>query len=198
MKSFLKNHSYNMVTMLLNQLVLSMFGFSLVLAAMKIDNDVLRNVTSIFSILFYLLLLYMKAWDIGFRDKASVEQGKKANTPYLGALISLGANAINYVFALFVMLRALLPKAEFISSIGDVCQAISVFLNGMYSGLLANQVGGAALNTYWFVFFLTPIPAILVCGLAYYFGLHDVKYTGFFHKNQYPETDRDPNPKRKG
>lgn len=198
MKGFLKNHSYNMVTMLLNQLVLSMFGFSLVLAAMKIDNDVLRNVTSIFSILFYLLLLYMKAWDIGFRDKASVEQGKKANTPFLGALISLGANAINYVFALFVMLRALLPKAEFISSIGDVCQAISVFLNGMYSGLLANQVGGAALNTYWFVFFLTPIPAILVCGLAYYFGLHDVKYTGFFHKNQYPETDRDPNPKRKG
>ena len=198
MKGFLKNHSYNMVTMLLNQLVLSMFGFSLVLAAMKIDNDVLRNVTSIFSILFYLLLLYMKAWDIGFRDKASVEQGKKANTPYLGALISLGANAINYVFALFVMLRALLPKAEFISSIGDVCQAISVFLNGMYSGLLANQVGGAALNTYWFVFFLTPIPAILVCGLAYYFGLHDVKYTGFFHKNQYPESDRDPNPKRKG
>lgn len=187
-----------MVTMLLNQLVLSMFGFSLVLAAMKIDNDVLRNVTSIFSILFYLLLLYMKAWDIGFRDKASVEQGKKANTPFLGALISLGANAINYVFALFVMLRALLPGAEFISSIGDVCQAISVFLNGMYSGLLANQVGGAALNTYWFVFFLTPIPAILVCGLAYYFGLHDVKYTGFFHKNQYPESDRDPNPKRKG
>lgn len=198
MKGFLKKHSYDMVTMLLNQLVLSMFGFSLVLAAMKIDNDVLRNVTSIFSILFYLLLLYMKAWDIGFRDKASVEQGKKANTPFLGALISLGANAINYVFALFVMLRALLPGAEFISSIGDVCQAISVFLNGMYSGLLANQVGGAALNTYWFVFFLTPIPAILVCGLAYYFGLHDVKYTGFFHKNQYPESDRDPNPKRKG
>ena len=198
MKGFLKNHFYNMVTMLLNQLVLSMFGFSLVLAAMKIDNDVLRNVTSIFSILFYLLLLYMKAWDIGFRDKASVEQGKTANTPFLGALISLGANAINYVFALFVMLRALLPSVAFISSIGDVCQAISVFLNGMYSGLLANQVGGAALNTYWFVFFLTPIPAILVCGLAYYFGLHDVKYTGFFHKNQYPETDRDPNPKRKG
>lgn len=198
MKGFLKKHSYDMVTMLLNQLVLSMFGFSLVLAAMKIDNDVLRNVTSIFSILFYLLLLYMRAWDIGFRDKASVEQGKKANTPFLGALISLGANAINYVFALFVMLRALLPGAEFISSIGDVCQAISVFINGMYSGLLANQVGGMALNTYWFVFFLTPIPAILVCGLAYYFGLHDVKYTGFFHKNQYPESDRDPNSKRKG
>ena len=192
MKGFFKNHSYDMVTMLLNQVAISMFGFTLVLATMKIGNDTLRNVTSIFSALFYLVLLYIKAWDIGFKDKISVEQGKKANNPFRGALISLCANAINYVLALFVMLRALLPSVSLITSIGDVCQAISLFINGMYTGLLVNQVGGASLNSYWFIFFITPIPAILVCGLAYYFGLHDVKYTGFFHKNQYPESDRDP------
>ena len=192
MKSFFKNHSYDMITMLLNQIAISLFGFSLVLAAMKIDNDALRNATSVLSTLFYLLLLYIKAWDIGFKDKTSVEQGKKANNPFRGALISLGANAINYLFALFVMLRALLPNISFIKSIGDVCQALCVFAQGMYTGLLVNQVGGAPLNSYWFVFFLTPIPAILISGLAYYFGLHDLKYTGFFHKNQYPESDREP------
>ena len=69
MKNFLKNHSHDMVTMFLNQIAISIFGFSLVLAAMKIDNDILRNVTSIFSILFYLFLLYIKAWDIGYNDK---------------------------------------------------------------------------------------------------------------------------------
>ncbi len=192
MKSFIKNHSYDMITMLVNQIAISIFGFSLVLAAMKIDNDALRNVTSIFSTIFYLLLLYIKAWDIGFKDKISVEQGKKTDNPFRGALISLGANAINYIFALFVMLRAFLPNVSFIKSIGDVCQALCVFGQGMYTGLLVNQVGGAPLNSYWFVFFITPIPAILICGLAYYFGLHDVKYTGFFHKNQYPESDREP------
>ena len=192
MKGFFKNHSYDMVTMLLNQVAISMFGFTLVLATMKIGNDTLRNVMSIFSALFYLVLLYIKAWDIGFKDKISVEQGKKTNNPFRGALISLCANAINYVLALFVMLRALLPSVSLITSIGDVCQAISVFINGMYTGLLVNQVGGAPLNSYWFSFFLTPIPAILICGLAYYFGLHDVKHTGFFHKNQFPESDREP------
>lgn len=192
MKGFLKNHSYDIVTMLLNQIAISMFGFSLVLAAMKIDNDALRNVTSIFSILFYLILLYIKAWDIGFQDKISVEQGKKANNPLRGAWISLCANAINYVLAVFVMLRALLPNVSAIQSIGDVCQALCVFGQGMFTGVLVNQVGGAPLNSYWFVYFLTPIPAILVCGLAYYFGLHDVKYTGFFHKNEFPESDREP------
>jgi hypothetical protein len=192
MKNFLKNHSHDMVTMLLNQIAISIFGFSLVLAAMKINNDILRNVTSIFSILFYLFLLYIKAWDIGYNDKISVEQGKKENKPLRGALISLCANAINYILAVFVMLRALLPNVSFITSIGDVCQALCVFGQGMYTGLLVNQVGGAPLNSYWFVFFLTPIPAIAVSGLAYYFGLHDVKHTAFFRKNEYPESDREP------
>lgn len=192
MKTFFKNHSYDIVTMLLNQVAISLFGFSLVLASMKIDNDVLRNVTSVLSILFYLLLLYIKAWDIGFNDKISVEQGKKANNPYRGALISLCANLINYIFALLIMLRALLPNVSVLDSIGGVAQAIAVFAQGMYTGLLVNQVGGAPLNAYWISYFIIPLPAILVCGLAYYFGLHDVKYTGFFHKNQYPESDREP------
>ncbi len=192
MKAFFKDHSYDMVTMLLNQIAIALFGMTLVFATMKGDNDTLRNITSAFSILFYLFLLYMKAWDIGFKDKISVEQGKKANNPFRGVLISLGANSINYILAIFVMLRALLPNVSFFTAISDVSQAISVFLNGMYTGLLVNQVGGAPLNTYWFVFFLTPIPAILISGLSYYFGLHDVKYTGFFHKDQYPESDREP------
>ena len=192
MKGFLKNHSYDMVTMFLHQLVISMFGFSLVLAAMKIDNDALRNATSIFSILFYLVLLYIKAWDIGYKDKIPVEQGKKKNNPMRGALISLCANAINYALAIFVTLRAFWPNVPFFDSLGGVGQALCIFGQGMYAGILVNPVGGAPLNTYWFTYFLTPIPAILVCALAYYFGLHDVKYTGFFHKNQYPDSDREP------
>lgn len=193
MKGFFKNHSYDIVTMLLNQIAISLFGFSLVLAAMKIDNDVLRNITSVFSILFYLLLLYVKTWDIGFKDKISTEQGKKNNNPFRGALISLCANAINYLFAIFIMLRALLPNVAFFDSIGGIAQALCMFGQGMYAGLLVNPLGGAPLNTYWFVYFLTPIPAILVCGISYYFGLHDVKYTALFHKkNQFPESDREP------
>ncbi len=192
MKGFFKNHSYDMVTMLLHQIVISMFGFSLVLAAMKMDNDALRNTTAIFSVLFYLVLLYIKAWDIGFKDKISVEQGKKTGNPLRGALISLCANAINYLLAIFILLRAILPNVSLFDSIGGVAQAIAIFAQGMYTGLLVNQVGGAPLNAYWISYFIIPLPAILVCGLAYYFGLHDMKYTGFFHKNQYPESDREP------
>lgn len=192
MKAFFKNHSYDMVTMLLNQIAIALFGMTLVFATMKSDNDALRNITSVFSILFYLVLLYMKAWDIGFKDKVSVEQGKKEDKPLRGALISLCANSINYLLAIFIMLRALLPNVAFFDSLGSLSQGIAIFGQGMYAGLLVNQLGGAVLTSYWFTYFIIPLPAILVCGMAYYFGLHDVKYTGFFHKNQYPESDREP------
>ena len=192
MKAFFKNHSYDIITMLLHQLAISVFGFSLVLAAMKMDNDVLRNGTSIFSIIFYLFLIYMKAWDIGYRDKIAVEQGKKTSKPLRGAIISLCANAINYVFAIFILLRAVLPTVALFDSLGGISQALAMFTHGMYAGILVNPIGGAPFNSYWFAYFLTPIPASLICGIAYYFGLHDVKHTAFFLKNEYPESDREP------
>ena len=192
MKGFLKNHSYDVITMFLNQAVIAMFGFTLVLATMKMNNDSLRNVVSVFSVLFYLFLLYMKAWDIGFKDKIAVEQGKKANQPLRGALISLCANSINFLLAIFIFLRAIFSNVALFETVGDVAQAISMFVQGMYTGLLVNSVGGAPLNTYWISYFIIPLPAILVCGVAYYFGLHDVKHTAFFRKNEFPESDREP------
>ena len=48
---------------------------------------------------------------------------------------------------------------------------------GMYSGILAIDVGGAPLNTYFFVYFLIPLPAILICTLSYFFGIKNYHFT---------------------
>ena len=53
----------------------------------------------------------------------------------------------------------------------------------MYTGLLAYTVAGAQLNSYWFVYFILPIPAILTSWLAYYLGLRDIKVTAFFRQS---------------
>ena len=194
MKRFLADHSYDMVKMLLNQIAISIFGFSLALAAGKADNDTLRTTTSVFSILFYLFLLYTVAWDIGYRDKVSVDIGKKKYRPFKGALISLCANSINFVLALFITLGSI-PAFSALSGFGGVCQAISVLLEGMYSGVLANQVNGVALNNYWFMYFLIPLPAIAISGISYVLGVKDVKFTSFFNRQSYPDSDSEPKQK---
>ncbi len=176
MKQFFSTHSYNMVKMFLNQFAIAIFGFTLVLAAGKAQNPTLRNVTSVLAILFYLFLLYTMTWEIGFRDKVSVETGRKKSSPFTGALISLCANSINFLLAIFITLAIALPKS-FVSTIGGICVAVSSLIQGMYTGLLVNHVGGSPLNSYWFVYFLLPIPAIVTCGIAYQMGLHDFKLT---------------------
>ena len=191
MKAFLREHSYNAVKMFLNQFATAIFGFVLALASSKAQNAVLRNVTSGFAILFYLFLLYTMTWEIGFRDKIPVEKGRKPYKPLTGLWISLLANSINFLLGISIMLGSLTDLSAF-GKIGGVCASIAVLVEGMYTGVLANHVApDTPLNSFWWVYLLLPIPAMLTCLVAYILGVKDKKFTGLF-KFQYPESDRDP------
>ncbi len=194
MKEFFKKHSYDMVKMFLNQFAIAVFGFVLALASGKASNVVLRNVTGVASVIFYLFLLYTMTWDIGFADRNAMLNGKKPNR-LKGALISLCANSINFILAFFIML-ATLVDAEAINNLGGICATVAVFIEGMFSGLMANYVGGAPLNSYWFMYFIIPLPAVITCFISYLAGLYDKKMTSFFNP-LYPESDREPKKKRK-
>ena len=191
MKELFRTRSYEMVRMFLNQFATSVFGLVLAIAAGRAENPVLRNVTSVCAILFYLFLLYTMTWELGFADRAAVVAGRKPKKPFTGALLSVCANAINWLLAVFILLGNLLPDVSFFSGLGGFAGTAAHLLEGMYTGLLANRVGGNPLNSYWFVYFLLPIPAIVISGVAYLFGLKDLKFTGLFNV-QYPESDRDP------
>ena len=194
MKNLFRNHSYDMVKMFLNQFATAIFGFSLAIAAEKAQNTTLRNVTSVGAILFYLFLLYTMVWEMGFRDRAAVMRGTKQRQLYKGALISLCANIPNFLLALPILLGNLFQN-EFFGGIGGFCKSAAILLEGMYTGLLANRVNSVLLNNYWFVYFLIPLPAILICCIAYIFGLKDIKLTPLA-TYQYPESDREPKQKR--
>lgn len=190
MKKLFRDHSYDMVKMFLNQVATAIFGFSLALAAGKAENVMLRNVTSICAILFYMFLLYTMTWELGFHDRAGVTSGRKKGNPYKGVLISLCANIPNLILAFFIMLGTLI-RTEFFGNIGAFCKSAAIFIEGMYTGVLANRIGGVQLNSLWISYFLITVPAMLVCGLAYLFGLKDTKFTSIFNRQQYPESDRD-------
>ncbi len=196
MKEFFKSRSYDMVKMFLNQFATSIFGFVLFLAAEKAQNTVLRNVTSIFAVLFYLFLLYTMTWELGFRDKVSVESGRKKSQPLTGGLISLVANLPNFLFAGCILL-AQFTEGGFLNKLGTVAKTAGYILEGMYTGVMANAVGGTVLYNRWWMWFLIPLPAILVCTVAYLLGIRDIKFTSYFNV-QYPESDREKKrPKKK-
>ena len=111
-----------MVRMFLNQFATAIFGVVLAIAAGKAENVVLRNITSAFAILFYLFLLYTMTWELGFKDKAAVDNGRKKSAPLTGLWLSLCANTINFFFAVFITLASFV-NVEALNNFGAFCSA---------------------------------------------------------------------------
>lgn len=196
MKELFKTKSYEMVRMFLNQFATAIFGLVLALAAGRAGSVTLRNVTSACAIVFYLFLLYSMTWELGFADRDAVVAGRKQAKPWTGVLLSVCANAINWLLAIFIMLGNLLSDVPFFSGLGGFAAPAAHILEGMYTGLLANSIGGNPLNSYWWIYFLLPLPALVICGISYLLGLKDIKFTGLFNV-RYPDSDRDIKKKKK-
>ena len=180
MRNFFRDHSYDAAKLLVTQCAISMFGFVLTLACGMIDNDALRTGCSVFAILFYLFLIYTSVWEIGAKDGLSAQYGHKPYRPATGLQISLLANAINFLFAIGILLGSMFPTVDLLGNIGGGCKFLSLITHGMYTGVLAIKFCGANLNTYALSYFLIPLPAILTTAAAYYFGLKNKRFTKLF------------------
>lgn len=186
MKSFFERYSYDSVRMALNQFATAVFGFALALTATQADSNALLLATSIGAVIFYLMLNYGVAWRVGSRDKTSVDLGRRRNRPFTGFLISLLANSVNLLLAALVAIGALTG----VQNLEGVPRFIVMLLEGMYLGLIKYiQIGGMALNEYWWAFFLLPIPSLIVSTVGYIAGVKDFHITRMSIPDL-PESDR--------
>lgn len=171
MLMFLKKRSYDIVKMLINQFAISIFGNALALATGE-KQQALRIVTSVFSVLFYLFLIYVMTWDLGAKDSHHLEKKEAGYTRLTGFYMALCASVLNVVFAILIMLGTLVPV---MGNVGGVAKLLALLFEGMYTGLLAIPVGGAPLNTLWFIYFLLPLPLIVTATVAYFAGSKDFR-----------------------
>ena len=178
MKKFMERYSYESVHLFLNQIAIGLLGMTLALAAGMAKSPVLRVITGVFAVLFFLMLQYSVMWKVGANDRLADDLGKMRVNYLVPFKMWLLANSINLLLALFIALGTWFSDVSALSSIGGVTAAIKLVIEGMYTGLLAINVGGRALNAYWFMHFLTPIPALAVCYLGYFLGSQNFKIFG--------------------
>lgn len=176
MKNFMSRYSYESVHLFLNQFAIGLFGITLALAAGMAKNETLRTVTSIFSILFFLFLQYIAMWKVGASDRLSFDLGKLKKDYSVPVKMWLLSNSLNLLLALLISLAIWFNEIKFLTSIGGFATVIKHIIEGMYTGLLALDVGGAPLNSYWFVYFLTTLPALAVIFGAYVLGFNNFKF----------------------
>jgi hypothetical protein len=172
MISFLKENSYYMVKMLVDQLAMTIFGTMLAIAASRSPQLLLAS--SIFSILFYLFILYSVGWEIGAKDKIKIDGGRLRPMPSKGFFIALGANIPNLLLALLMGLGVLIGT-EWAGNISFVCNAIARLTEGMYLGVIKTLEDllytDAKISDVWWWFIIITLPAMFTGWFSYYMGM---------------------------
>jgi len=192
MKSFFSKYSYSMVKLFITQIALGLFGGVLALATST--NDILLWVAGIGSVLFYLFLIYVAVWEIGAKDRISIDLGKAKKRPYVGFLITLIANVPNIIVASIYAICWFISKGAegAATNIAAFMRVITLFIEGMYYGLMTAI--GIGPNSFWWAYFVIVLPAVLVGGVAYILGTMNAHLTKMMEP-LYPESDREPKKK---
>ena len=195
---FIKENSYDIVKLFINQVGITIFSFMLYTAVAMIENEGLFlkvNVfVSLFAIIFYFVLIYTAAWDIGAKDKIRIDSGKYSPTPLKGAKMALVANLPNFLLAglavAFMGIYMASGTEWFYSSffllnmlIRFICAMFLGVIQGIFSFLATTDPESASFCPYYFwqavAYFVAPFISVLVTHLGYKMGTLERKIFGF-------------------
>ena len=200
MIGFIKDNSYSVFKMIINQVAMAIFGLALTFATSSFDTIFLS--ASIFAAVFYMVLLYTMTWDVGREQSRSIETGKRRYVPLSGAYMSLLANALNIILAVMIIVGycsatefimrdaageitqdaslavSTAPSApEWATNVYGIGKLVLTFLFGMYNGIIAAL---PTLNPW--IYILLVLPSVVVCGVAYPLGVKGKSFTGLLGK----------------
>lgn len=179
MRSFFKQYSYNIIKDLLNQFAISIFGALLAMATAAAESNTLSIAVSIFSIVFYLFLVYTTTWEIGAKDRVSVDVGKKKYRPHNGLVISAVANIPKLIIALSFIVTAFFITDTVIATNIEVFSRLAyMLLGGMYTGLMMSvkvSASGVTMISTWWAYLVFIIPALVTSWVAYYAGFKNFR-----------------------
>ena len=185
---FLKNNSYDIVRLFINQIGITIFSLILFTSVDMIKTDgeslplVIDVSISVLSTLFYFALLYTAAWDWGAKDKIRVDGGRMELDVYKGVKMSIAANFLNFVLAIgcVVFMGVYISnEAPLMNTLFFVFNLILRLISAMYIGILQGVFYFAKSNEYLYFFYqsigyvIMPLFAVLATHLGYYFGLND-------------------------
>ena len=182
MIKFIKDNKDMILKVLINQVGMSIFGVVLFMASITAghSNDGLggwmKIITSLFSIGFYLVLLYTLSKEEGLKDQIRIESGRKKRDNFRFLKVSLIANFGNIIMGVVMIVVTLLqigvPEGQetVAGAIGSVVIVLITFIQGMYIGIL-----DTVFNMNCVACLCIVLPAVIACSVGYIAG----SYGGF-------------------
>ena len=193
---FLKENSYDIVRLFVNQIGINLFALVLYTALNVFENKDtalgVRIAMSVFATGFYLVLLYTAAWEYGAKDRIRVDSGRYAHKPGKGALMSLIANIPNLLLAVpavIFMIIHMTAGNEVLYSAFVVLNTLIRFTSSMYLGILQGAFIAfeASTNLYFLLqtvgYAIVPAFAILSTHIGYSLGMKELRISALLFKS---------------
>lgn len=200
---FLKENSYDVVKLFINQIGIAIFSmalYSAVSIAWPGDGGMsswAQVIISVFAILFYLVLIYTAMWEIGAKDKIKVDGGRMKQFNLKGILMGLLANVPNFLLcglaALFMGIY-LINGVEWLKGVFAILNLIFGFIESMYLGVVINIfpiAEGATAHAADIVYFnrtlaylIMPMLTVGVTGLGYWLGFKEFRVFSLANRNK--------------
>ncbi len=165
-KYFSKDDIGVIVKLLINQIGIAIIAFTVSTAAEFIGGDIGLLIACIFSILFYLVLLYFSVWEAGAKDRIKADLNRIQYLPVKGMVLSLMANIPNLIIAFLILISNSVEGAE---TLEFISRFIASILESMYNIVVIYM------NTVPLSFFLIIIPAVVVCFVGYILGYKNIR-----------------------
>ncbi len=184
MRNFLKYNSPVISKLVLNQIGATILGLSV--SALAKGNASMFAFLSLFSIGFYVFLLYSAMWEEGGKERIKVDGGRADMKPLRGLYIALAANAFNIALAFFTLIGYVFGSANglcawtWAGTLGGFSKVAIVLLESMYVGVYQFILKGFEPSSFAYIiaYFVIVIPGILVPAGAYVLGLNNRRLLG--------------------
>ncbi len=193
---FIKENSYDIVRLIINQVGIMIFSLVLYTSVGTFDDslkDPLKIIVSVFSTLFYLSLIYNVTWEYGSKDKIRVESGKISDCKFKGLFMGLLANIGNFVLGILCVISCglfMLIGADWLKASFSVFNIITRLVEAMYLGMVqgifaflpeASYISFLMQSVGFIVF---PVLSVLVAHFGYLLGYRDKRIFSVPDKNK--------------
>lgn len=185
---YFRENSKLISRLFINQIGMTIFGMVLTMAVMHSTNNNARLTVavSVFSILFYLCLIYNVMWEEGARNIIRVKAGRMEKDTLFSLKASLLASVPNFALAALLLISYLLAfpfGLAFGRSVYAVLHIILALFEAMYVGLFSVILEAfPVIETQSLIavclYALSSLPMILVSMLAYRLGEKNIYIFG--------------------
>ncbi len=167
--SFFKKNGSMISKLIVNQLGLAIFGFSVTIAvtiyAGSVDEstgNLYLSLVSGFAVLFYMFLLFVATNDAGASDKIRVDAGRMERDNLLGLKWALCANSLNYLLAAVIIVSYFAGFDDLQGILGPITVIIQAPFMGLRSVFMPYNP---------LAYIIMPLVPTLTCTLGYILGL---------------------------